>query len=185
MINSFYSSNELKDMGFKAIGKDCQISRFARFYSPNTISIGDNVRIDDFCILSGNIEIGSYVHISAFSALYGSKGIIINDFSGLSPRTTVFSATDDFSGKYLINPTIPSEYTNVTGGKVVINKFVQIGANSIVMPNLTIQEGAVTGAFCFVNKNLIGWKIYVGIPAKIIKSREKKILVYIDEILKK
>lgn len=35
------------------------------------MTIGSNVRIDDFCILSGRLEFGSYVHIAAYSALYG------------------------------------------------------------------------------------------------------------------
>lgn len=70
----------------------------ARIYSPHNLIIADNVRIDDFCILSGMIEIGSRVHISAYCTLYGLKGIVIKDDSGLS-------AIDDFSGNYLIGIT--------------------------------------------------------------------------------
>jgi len=180
-MNSYLSKNEIAKVGFKSIGENCLISRFARFYNPTSISIGNNTRIDDFCILSGNIEIGSYVHISAYVALYGSKGIKIYDYSGLSPRTIIFSATDDFSGELLINPMIPSKYTNVTGGLVLINRFVQLGANTIVMPNLSIGEGTVTGAFTFVNKSLDSWKIYIGIPAKIHKNRSKKLLEYVGK----
>jgi acetyltransferase-like isoleucine patch superfamily enzyme len=182
MSNSFFSNYELLQLGFKKIGKNCLISKFARFYSPKTILIGDNVRIDDFCILSGNIKIGSYVHISAFVALHGSKGIIINDFSGLSPRSIVFSATDDFSGEYLINPMVPEEFTNVTGGLVELKKYVQLGANTIVMPNLTINEGAVTGVFSFVNESLDPWTINAGIPTKPIKKRSKELLKLVNKL---
>lgn len=178
-MDSFFSNEELKKVGFKYVGENCLISKFARFYNPESIKIGNNVRIDDFCILSGKIEIGSYVHISAFVALYGSMGIVIDDFSGLSPRTIIFSATDDFSGNYLTNPMIPAEYTNVMGGEVLIRKYVQVGANSIIMPNIIIDEGAVTGAFTFVNKNLECWNVYAGIPAKKIKNREKDLKKYI------
>ena len=98
MQNSFYSTQELFTLGFKAIGQNVLISRFARFYGIGNIEIGNNVRIDDFCILSGNIKLGSNIHISAYTALYGRFGIEMEDYSGLSPRCTVFSATDDFSG---------------------------------------------------------------------------------------
>lgn len=56
------------------------------------MQIGDNVRIDDFCILSGEITLGSNIHIGAYSALYGSMGIELENNTGISPRSTLFSA---------------------------------------------------------------------------------------------
>jgi acetyltransferase-like isoleucine patch superfamily enzyme len=182
MKNSFYSEKELLKLGFKKLGKNCLISKKASFYNIEKISLGNNVRIDDFCILSGEISIGSFVHISAFCGLYGAKKIKIGNYSGLSPRCTVFSAVDDFSGEYLINPMIPEEYTNVTGGMVKLGEYVQLGANSIVMPNITIGDGSVCGAFTFVNKNLADWKIYTGIPAVYLKPRKKTLLKFVEKL---
>jgi acetyltransferase-like isoleucine patch superfamily enzyme len=174
MINSFYSENELDTMGFKSYGKNVLISRKASIYYPGLMSIGNFVRIDDFCILSGNISLGSYIHISAYSALYGKYGINMNDFSGLSPRCTVFSATDDFSGEFLVNPMIYEKFRHVTGGEVILGKFVQIGAGSIIMPNIIINEGAAIAALSFVNKSIEEWTIAGGIPAKVLKARSKE-----------
>lgn len=179
-MSTFYSENELSDLGLKKYGKNVLISRKATIISPESITIGNNTRIDDFCILSGNIIIGNNVHISAYCALYGKCGIEISDFSGCSPRTTIFSVTDDFSGEYMIGAVIPNKYTNVVGKKVVLEKYTQLGANTIVMPGVLIQEGAVTGAFSFVNKNLEEWTINVGIPCKQLKKRSKKLLKYVD-----
>lgn len=175
-MSSFYSIKELKELGIKEFGEEVYISKKASIYSPQNLKIGSHVRIDDFCILSGNIEIGNYVHISAYVALYGKYGIKIKDFSGCSPRTTIFSATDDFSGEYMINPMVPEKYTNVTGGVVTLEKHVQLGANTVVMPNVTIGEGTCVGAMSFVNKNLDEWKIYAGIPCKVLKERKKNII---------
>jgi acetyltransferase-like isoleucine patch superfamily enzyme len=174
--NSFFDEKSLSELGFSSVGKNVLISKFARFYDIQNISIGNNVRIDDFCILSGNIKIGNYIHISAYCALYGSKGIVINDFSGLSPKTTIFSASDDFSGDFLIGPMIDKEFTNVTGGPVEIDKYVQIGANSIVFPNVKIGEGVSVGSLSLISKTLDPWGIYAGIPARFIKDRSKKML---------
>ena len=80
-MNSFYCAEELSEMGFKRVGENVLLSRKASIYSPTKISIGSNVRIDDFCILSGNITIGSNVHISAYTALFGGGEIIIEDYS--------------------------------------------------------------------------------------------------------
>ncbi len=172
-MSSFYSKEELSAIGFKEFGENVLISKKASIYSPDKIKIGNNVRIDDFCILSGNIEIGNYVHIAAYTALYGKMGIKIGDFCGCSARTTIYSATDDFSGEYMISPMVPEELTNVTGGKVILEDFVQIGANTTVMPNVILAEGTSIGAMSFVKKNTESWKIYAGIPCKSIKDRSK------------
>ena len=174
-MSSFYSKEELKKIGFKSLGKEVYISKKTSIYGADKISIGSHVRIDDFCILSGNIEVGNYVHIGAYVALYGKEGIKINDFCGCSARCTIYSATDDFSGEYMVSPMVPEELTNVTGGIVTLEKFVQLGANTVVMPNLTIGEGTSVGAMSFINKNLEKWGIYVGIPCRGIKDRKKNI----------
>lgn len=175
-MSNFYTIEELENMGIKKIGNNVLISKKASIYSPENIKIGNNVRIDDFCILSGNIEIGNYVHISAYVALYGKLGIKINDFCGCSARCTIYSASDDFSGEYMISPMVPTELTNVTGGQVVLEKYVQLGANTIVMPEVTIKEGSAVGAMSFVNKNLDEWGIFAGIPCKKLKNRKKDII---------
>jgi acetyltransferase-like isoleucine patch superfamily enzyme len=182
MSNSFFSAHELTQIGLRSYGKNVLISRKASFYSPSKIILGNHVRIDDFCILSGHITIGSHVHISAFSALYGRYGIKMEDYTGLSPRCLIFSAMDDFSGEYLIGPMVDKNKTHVSGGKVHIKKYSQIGAGSILFPNIIIEEGVVVGALSMVNYNLEAWKIYAGIPVRIIKNRENKLLLLDDKL---
>lgn len=174
--NSFYSHKELKTLGLKSFGKNVLISRKASFYSPNEICIGNNVRIDDFCILSGEITLFNHIHISAHNLLYGKNGIVLHDFSCLSPRVIVFSAIDDFSGDYLIGPLLPERFTNITGGKVVIKEHALVGAGSIIFPNITIGEGAAVGAMSLVKENVNAWEIVAGIPAKFLKKRKKGLL---------
>lgn len=180
-MSSFYSAEELAAIGLKNCGQNVLISKKTSIYSPHQISIGNNVRIDDFCILSGKITLHSYIHISAYSALYASLGIEIKSYSGTSPRTIIFSAMDDFSGDFLINPMVDDKFTNVTGGKVDIEQYVQIGAGSIVFPNTKIGTGSVVGSLSLVNKNLDEWGIYAGIPAKRIKERSKNLLNFINK----
>lgn len=177
---SFYSEEELLLMGFRSIGKDCMISRKASLYGVGKMSIGNNVRIDDFCILSGNITLGNNIHISAYVALYGAKGIVFEDYTGISARSTIYSAMDDFSGNYLIGPIHPEEYTHVVGGKVTIKAFSQIGANVLIFPYLTIGEGCVIGACSMVRKDLEPWGIYYGIPVKRVNDRKKDLLKFIN-----
>ncbi len=186
MTTSFYSREELLDLGLKSVGENVRISRKVSIYGAEQISIGDNVRIDDFCILSGKIQLGSHIHISAYCALYGSRGIIMEDYSGISSRVTLYSAMDDFSGDYLIGPIHPEELTNVTGGTVHLQRFVQIGAGCVVFPSVTLGEGSVVGALSLVREDTEAWSVNVGIPAKFQKRRSRKLLdrlnVFSDDV---
>ena len=180
-INSFLSQEELERMGFASIGENVSISRHANFYDIGNIRIGNNVRIDDFCILSGKISIGSNIHISAYCALYGAFGIELMDYSGMSPRSIIFSASDDFNGDSLIGPHVPKKYQKIIGGKVILSKYCQLGAATIVLPNCIIKEGSVTGSMTLVTQDLEEWTIYSGIPAKAMKPRKKNLLNFIKE----
>ena len=179
-MNSFYTDSELKELGLKSVGKNVLLSRKASIYSPEKISIGSNVRIDDFCILSGDISIGDWCHISAYCALYGSKGIVMEGFCGISPRSVVLSATDDYGGDFLIGPHYPKELTNVTGGTVYLKKYSQIGTNCVVFPAITVGEGAVTGAMTLVNKDLEPWTINTGIPVNSSRPRKNGLLQKVE-----
>lgn len=181
-MTSFYSQEELAAIGFKSYGSCVLVSRRASIYSPADISLGSHVRIDDFCILSGKITIGNYVHISAYSALYGSQGIEIGDFCGISPRCLLFSASDDFSGKAMISPLVPERLTHLEKGKITLQNYTQLGANSIVMPAVTLAEGAVSGAFSFITESLPAWSISCGIPCKFLKKRAQNIKTLAGQI---
>lgn len=87
---------------------------------------------------------------------------------------------DDFSGDYLIGPINPEGLTNVTGGKIIIKQFAQIGAGSIVFPSITIGEGGVIGAMSLVKKDIAPWTINAGIPTRFIKDRNKGLLDLLD-----
>lgn len=176
---SFYSEEELSSLGFRSIGRGCLISRKSCFYGIERMTIGDNVRIDDFSILSGDITLGSNIHISAYVALYGSKGIIMEDFTGISARTTVYSAMDDFSGEYLIGPIHPEGTTNVTGGTIVIKQFSQVGAHCVIMPSLTLAEGTIIGASSLVRHSTEPWGIYYGIPARFVRKRSQEMTRFV------
>lgn len=185
MKTNFYSEEELKEIGLKAYGKNVLISRNATIYGADKINIGDNVRIDDFCILSGNISLGSYIHIAAYCGLFGGEaGIIMEDYTAISSRCAVYAASDDYSGAALTNPMLPDKFRNVIEGAVTIKKHSIIGTGSSILPNVTIGEGCSVGSMSLVSKSIDAWGIYVGIPCKRIKERKKDLLELEKEFLK-
>lgn len=174
---AFYTYTELYEIGFKSIGKNVKISNKASIYRPHEIEIGDFSRIDDFCIISGNISIGRNVHLAAYSHVSaGQCSIIFEDFSGLAYGCNVFTGSDDYSGATLTNPTVPEKYKGLKESNIIIGKHVIVGTNSIIFPGVHIQEGCAIGAQSLVTKNTEPWGIYFGSPAKKIKNRKKDLL---------
>ena len=184
-MTSFLSEEELKKIGFKSIGKNVLLSRNANVYGAEYITIGDNVRIDDFCILSRKVDIGSNVHIAAYSAMYGGEaGIRIDDFANISSRVCVYALSDDFSGRTMTSPMIPEKYKDVFNDPVYIGRHVIIGTGSTVLPGVKLNEGAVVGAMSLVKKDVEPWTMVAGIPAKAIKKREQDLLELEKEFTK-
>lgn len=177
-MNSFYSQYELESIGFKEIGINVKISKKASFYYPHAISIGNNVRIDDFCVLSAGdrIIIGSYVHIAVYTSLIGKAQINIGDYCNISSRVSIYSSNDDYSGEFMTNPTIEEKYTNVHNAQVLIKKHTIIGSGSIILPGIIIDQGACIGAMSLVNKNCEEFKVYAGVPIRYIKNRTQNLL---------
>ncbi|MCU4418136.1 acyltransferase [Acinetobacter bereziniae] len=174
---AYLSESELQSLGFKYLGKNIKISDKASIYNYDQITIDDNSRIDDFCVLSGKITIGKNVHIAPLCLVAGGEdGIIFKDFSGLAYHVQVFTQSDDYSGETLTNPTIPSEYKKEYKREVYIGKHVIIGAGSIIFPGVYVADGCSVGALTLVNKSTKEWGIYLGNPAKRIKDRKKDLL---------
>jgi acetyltransferase-like isoleucine patch superfamily enzyme len=176
MSSSFYTKSELNQIGFNKIGKNCLISRKASIYSPESINLGDNVRIDDFCILSGSLNIGSFIHISAFTSFFARYHVEIENFVTISARVLVYTQNDDYSGKFMTNPMVPVELTNVSGGQVKFQKHSIVGAGCVILPGIVLNEGACLGAMSLAKTDLAAWSIYAGIPCKFIKTRNREVL---------
>jgi dTDP-4-amino-4,6-dideoxy-D-glucose acyltransferase len=176
---SFYSEEELHSMGFASLGCGVKVSRQASLYGISRISIGDYSRIDDFCVLSageGGIVIGKYVHIAVMCSLIGNARIEMADFSGLSSRVNVYSSSDDYSGAFMTNPTVPPEFSNVRHGIVKIGRHVIIGAGSVVLPGVSLEEGASVGALSLVKNDCESFGVYIGIPAELVDERQRGLL---------
>ena len=181
----FLTRAALEQMGFAAVGANVLISDKASIYNPAKISLGSHVRIDDFCIVSageGGIEFGNYVHIACYVSLIGSALIRVGDYVGISSKSAVYSSSDDYSGNFLVGPTIPNQFKNVDNRPVIFEPHSLIGAGTIVLPGVSVGEGTAVGALSLVTKNLDPWGIYIGSPIKFIKNRSKAMLDFVPDL---
>lgn len=175
----YLTRDQIDCMGFASVGEDVRISDKASFYNCENIFICNHVRIDDFCVISaglGGVRIGNYVHVAVYSSLIGAGKIVLGDFSNISARVSIYSSTDDFSGHSMTNPTIPDRYKNVRHGDVVLERHVIVGAGSVVLPEVVLEEGVAIGALSLVSKSCNAFGVYCGIPVVRVKERQRGLL---------
>ncbi|NOT64915.1 MAG: acyltransferase [Methylotenera sp.] len=170
---------EIEHMGFVSVGINVLISDKASIYNCSNITLGSNVRIDDFCVLSagsGGIVVGNNVHIAVYASLIGAGKIILSDFCNISSRVSIYSSSDDYSGDAMTNPMVPAAYTNVAHADVFVGKHVIIGSGSVILPGVTLDIGVAIGALSLIRQDCKAFGIYAGVPAKLIKKRKRNLL---------
>ena len=143
------------------------------------ISHPRNLYLDDFCYIGsltqiycpeGYVKIGKRCHIKGW--ILGHGGVIIEDYVGSAGK--ILSITDSHYGGYRMSgPMIPLEQRNLKRGKIIIKKDAFIGQDAIIMPGVTVGEGAIIGPFCFITNNVKPWHVMFGTPPRIIGIREK------------
>lgn len=147
---SFYTKEELLAAGFGSVGENVRISEKVSLYAISG-AIGDHVRIDDFCVLKGRIVLESYIHIAAFCLLTGVCGTItMKSGSVLSSGVHVYTGSDDYSADVLSSSMVPYEYTKTIKGDVFLGYGSIVGAQSLLLPNAIIEDGASVGAHCTI-----------------------------------
>jgi galactoside O-acetyltransferase len=142
------------------------------------ISFGQHCICDDYSYVysTGKIKIGNFVHICCFSSVIG-QDIEIEDFSAISQGVRLIGSTDDFVNGGFGNSTLSlvtdkhDEYRNTKRGFIKVGKFCIIGANSVVLPNVSIAEGVTVGAGSIVTRSLdIPYGVYIN--NELVKYRD-------------
>lgn len=177
-----YTQEELQSFGLRKLGKHVRIHRTVVLGGCEYISLGDNSRIDCFSLISAGqsgVEIGMCVHIAAGCYLFGGGGrIMMEDFSGLSSRVSLYTASDDYSGGAMTNPTVPEEFRNVTRGDVILRRHAVVGASCVILPGVELKVGAAVGALTCVRKDVDEFTVQVGNPRRpqVVAQRGRTLL---------
>lgn len=152
-INSFLSgfpSRSLRLKGLKFLG----------------MKIGDNVRIyEGFHIRAPEkISLGNRVSVGPRVLLDGRRGLTVGNSVVFGYGAIVWTLNHDYND---INFCLK-------GAPVKIEDFAWICNNSIILPGVTIGEGAVVAANAVVTKNVPPYTVVGGVPAREICKRERK-----------
>lgn len=183
-MDGYYTIEELKSKGITVYGKNVFVSKFANIYKPFNLILHDNIRIDDFTVISckGLVEIFNYVHIGPQCVIACATNIIFKSYSTISAGTKLYGGCDDFSGDFMTNPMVPGEYLNVTIGDIILEEHTIVGSSSVILPNVVLKEGTAVAALSLINNTTEPWMIYGGVPAKKIKPRTQQCLKMQQEL---
>jgi len=140
------------------------------------VKVGSFTLIDKYCQLhasEGSISIGARCHIAPFVIVFGHGGVIIEDYVGVASGAKIFSISEwPGEGKRLCGPMIPDEHRGLRRAPVRLERDSLIGANVVVMPGVTVGQGAVVGSNAVVTHDIPPWTIAVGAPAKPVGKRD-------------
>ncbi len=178
---------------FGAVGRGVVFGRNIVLRHPHKIRIGDNVMIDDNCVLDakgcqpGEFQIGDQVILSrgcVLSAKYGPLTVGEHTNFGANclvyaakhitiGRDTLFAAQCYIGGgNYEIDdPTRPPIQQGAETHGVTIGDGCWLGAGVKVIDGVTIGDGVVLGSGAVASKDIAPLSIAVGVPAKVIKRR--------------
>lgn len=113
--------------------------------------------------IKGKVNIGYDVYFDASNA----ELITIEDGVWIASRCLILCHKRDAS-----NYCVGDDYNKLpyVRKSIVLKKGCCIGMSSIIMPGVTVGEGAMIGAGSVVTKDVPAWTIAVGSPAKVVKQ---------------
>ncbi len=164
---------------FRRAGSNVTVYKFAVILSPENITAGSDIIIDDFVFIGTHqrLIIGNRVHISSHSSITGGGRVLLSDFSGMGSGVRLISGTDDFTDGRLNGCAIPQEFRQTYRGTIILEPHAIIGTNVVVLPDVTIGEGATVGAGSVVTRSLEPWGVYVGSPVRRVKTRPREVVL--------
>lgn len=160
----------------KSFGDDVFVSASVEIRRPSLIELGSHIAIDSGFFITTAAKLGNYIHIGPYVCVIGGmEGMFtMGHFTNIAVGGRVICVSDTFAGDGLISaPGIPKESIRLNVAPVILEDFVNVGANVTILPGVTLREGSVIGAGSVVTKSTEPWTIYVGTPAKPLKKRPK------------
>jgi len=177
---------------FKNFGNNVVIEPGVTFIGYKNISIGNNVKIDNNCLIEtgnnliGNIKyksnyepnhqivIGNNIHICRNSEIIGYGGLTIEDNCVLSSGCKLYSLSNmpkDPSNPKKIISLMPYKDSIFLIGRIILKPNVWLGLGVIIMPDVTIGKNTFVASNSIVTKNLNENSHAKGSPINIVKKR--------------
>jgi acetyltransferase-like isoleucine patch superfamily enzyme len=176
------------------MGRRSVVGRGVTIRSPRRISIGEGVMVDDFAVLdakgaTSTLELGNQLLVGRNTILSCNEATIrIGNFVSIGPfcffasksRIDVGSNVSIGSGTHLMagGHAFDAPYTPIIKQKrlaqgITIEDGVWIGTGTRVLDGVTVGQNSIVGAGAVVTENVPAESIAVGVPARVIRHRNR------------
>jgi len=142
-------------------GQNVLIGPYVNITNPERVRLGNNVRIDSFGYISGELTTGDNVHVCAGAVLGGTAGIHLGDWTFIGYGSKLFTGSEDYG--HLVNAHWGASH--VDSRPIVFGDFAGVASDVMVMPGVELKDGCRIGAKSFVYRSPEhSWAIYSGNP---------------------
>jgi len=168
--NRSHGTGAFRPEDFKAIGADCVFETGVLVFHPENIVLGENVYVGHQTILKGyyknEMHIGDFTWIGQGCFFHAAGGLEIAHEVGIGPGVKILTSVHEEPPR-----SIPVPRAGLKMGKVTIHVGADIGVNAVILPGVTVGEGAMIGAGSVVTKDVPPFAIVAGVPAKVLRYR--------------
>jgi acetyltransferase-like isoleucine patch superfamily enzyme len=130
------------------------------------LSVGESIRLRmPLAIYHPEyISLGSRVDIGENVVIRGGGGVVIGNDVLIAAGTVITSQG---------HPIIPPRWGRNISSPISIGNEVWIGANAVVLPGVTIGDGAIVAAGAVVSRDVPSYTVVAGVPARVIRTIER------------
>ena len=168
--------NEEIKKQLKYCGENVFIGHNTIFTNPSKVILHDNVRIDPFCLITTELEVGNYAQICSHAVLGGGAQhkVTLGKWNFIGYGSKLFCASEDYSGQE--GPVNEFWGNNkIFRGDITFSDYSGIASDVMVLPGVTLPVGCTIGAksFVYTKNELTPWSVYIGNPLKFLKQRSE------------
>jgi acetyltransferase-like isoleucine patch superfamily enzyme len=151
-------------------GEGVVLEAGVRVFHPENVSLGSNVYVGHDTILEGYHErrlvVGDDTWIGARCHLHGAGGLTIGSKVGIGPGVRIITSAHEVGGPDAVILESPVRFAAVRVGD-----GCDLGISSVVLPGVTVGEGAQVGAGAVVCRDLPPFCVAAGVPARVLRYR--------------
>lgn len=159
------------------LGKNISIEKDATI---NNVKIGDNTKIASGVRIFGSEEnqllVGNNCYFGPNTIVEGYNAkVTIGNHVSFAQNVNLMSGSGPNASE------IMQRIFPVLKGAVIIGEHTWLGANVVIMPNVTLGNYCVVAANSFVNKSFPDYSVIGGTPAKLIRTLTQEEIALLNE----
>ncbi len=170
MRHRSHGTGAFQPQDFASCGDQCVFETGVLVFHPENIHLGKNVYVGHQSILKGyyknSMSIGDETWIGQQCFLHSAGGLTIGQRVGIGPGVKIITSMHQDTGRNL-----PILFSPIAFAQVTIEDDVDIGVGAIVLPGVTIGQGAQIAAGAVVVQDIAAYSIAMGVPARVMRER--------------